>query len=161
MLPSFSTNCHFYIPFINADHEDFYEGRLFGETNSHVSAHLEDGVMTASIHVGDETYHIEVSEVFSLIDLSACFFLSPELVYLITFYFVQPSWRHLPHLGNESMIAYRASDIRYSWHQPQEGPEKLKPTCGYVKEGPGILQCFCCCFLIIFWQKLKSVLCFL
>lgn len=43
------------------DHEDFYEGRLFGEVNSHVSAHLEDGMMTASIHVGDETYHIEVS----------------------------------------------------------------------------------------------------
>ncbi|KAJ1521968.1 hypothetical protein ONE63_002298 [Megalurothrips usitatus] len=92
---------------VSINHEDFYEGRLFGETNSHVSAHLEDGMMTASIHVGDETYHIE------------------------------PSWRHLPHLGNESMIAYRASDIRYSWHQPHENSDTPKSTCGFVKEGPG------------------------
>ncbi|KAK3922858.1 ADAM 17-like protease [Frankliniella fusca] len=92
---------------VSINHEDFYEGRLFGETNSHVSAHLEDGIMTASIHVGDETYHIE------------------------------PSWRHLPHLGNESMIAYRASDIQYSWHKSDQVPNKSKPTCGYVKEGPG------------------------
>lgn len=59
-LLSFATN-HCIVSTL--DHEDFYEGRLFGETNSHVSAHLEDGMMTASIHVGDETYHIEVSQV--------------------------------------------------------------------------------------------------
>lgn len=42
------------------DHENFYEGRVFGEKKSDVSAHLEDGVMTATIHTPDDTYHIEV-----------------------------------------------------------------------------------------------------
>lgn len=42
------------------DHENFYEGRVFGEKMSDVSAHLEDGVMTATIHTPDDTYHIEV-----------------------------------------------------------------------------------------------------
>jgi len=43
-----------------ADHENFYDGRLFGEVSSEASVHLEDGVMTATIHAPDETYHIEV-----------------------------------------------------------------------------------------------------
>ena len=42
------------------DHENFYEGRMFGEKLSHASVHLEDGVMTATISLPDETYHIEV-----------------------------------------------------------------------------------------------------
>ncbi|XP_073993289.1 ADAM 17-like protease Tace isoform X2 [Rhodnius prolixus] len=83
------------------DHENFYEGRLFGERWSDASVHIEDGVMTAAIHLPDETYHIE------------------------------PSWRHLPHLGNESMVAYRESDVRLSWHGSKQSP------CAYVKEGPG------------------------
>ncbi|CAH1398982.1 unnamed protein product [Nezara viridula] len=81
------------------DHEDFYEGRMFGEKWSHASVHLDDGVMTATISLPDETYHIE------------------------------PSWRHLPELGNESMVAYRESDVRLSWHG-SNGP------CAYAKEGP-------------------------
>ncbi|PSN49544.1 ADAM 17-like protease [Blattella germanica] len=41
------------------DHENFYEGRLFGEVTSDASVHLEDGVMTATIRAPEETYHIE------------------------------------------------------------------------------------------------------
>ncbi|XP_064090415.1 ADAM 17-like protease isoform X1 [Macrobrachium nipponense] len=70
---------------IHVDHENFYEGRVFGEKLSEVSAHLEDGVMTATIHTIDDTYHIE------------------------------PSWRHIPDTTSESMIVYRGSDMKYSW----------------------------------------------
>jgi hypothetical protein len=45
------------------DHENFYDGRLFGEVSSEASVHLEDGVMTATIHAPEETYHIEVIKV--------------------------------------------------------------------------------------------------
>lgn len=87
---------------VHLDHENFYGGRVFGETESDASIHIEDGVLTGTIHLPDETYHIE------------------------------PSWRHLPHLDNRSMIAYKASDIKYSWDQT--GNVGVK-TCGYVKEG--------------------------
>ncbi|XP_069997817.1 ADAM 17-like protease isoform X2 [Penaeus vannamei] len=70
---------------IHVDHENFYEGRVFGEKTSDVSAHLEDGVMTATINTPDDTYHIE------------------------------PSWRHLPDSREDSMIVYRGSDVKYSW----------------------------------------------
>lgn len=43
------------------DRDSFYEGRVFGEDDSDVRAHLEDnGVMTATIRTRNETYHIEV-----------------------------------------------------------------------------------------------------
>lgn len=42
------------------DHEEFYDGRVFGEKESAASVHISDGVMTASIHTPEETYHIEV-----------------------------------------------------------------------------------------------------
>lgn len=89
------------------DHENFYDGRLFGEISSAASIHLEDGIMTATIHAPEETYHIE------------------------------PSWRHLPHLDNQSMIAYRDSDVHFSWNQGEgQGDTDTWPrTCGYVKEG--------------------------
>jgi hypothetical protein len=46
---------------INLDRDSFYEGRVFGEDDSDVRAHLEDnGVMTATIRTSNETYHIEV-----------------------------------------------------------------------------------------------------
>ena len=35
---------------------------MFGEKISDVSAHLEDGVMTATIHTPDDTFHVEVIE---------------------------------------------------------------------------------------------------
>lgn len=45
---------------ISSDHENFYDGRLFGEVSSDARVHLEDGVMTATIHTPEEMYHIEV-----------------------------------------------------------------------------------------------------
>lgn len=42
------------------DHENFYNGRVFGETNSHVNMHIDDGMLTGSIHLPDEIYHLEV-----------------------------------------------------------------------------------------------------
>lgn len=93
---------------IAVDHENFYDGRIFGETWSDASVHLEDGVMTATIQLPGETYHIE------------------------------PSWRHLPHLGNESMVAYRASDVQFSWDHDKDGNKKPHQPCAYVKEGSEI-----------------------
>lgn len=46
---------------IHLDHDNFYGGRVFGEVESDVSMHIEDGVLTGSIHLPDETYHIEVN----------------------------------------------------------------------------------------------------
>lgn len=42
------------------DRDNFYTGRVFGESASDVKLHLEDGVITGIIHTPDETYHIEV-----------------------------------------------------------------------------------------------------
>ncbi|VVD02395.1 unnamed protein product, partial [Leptidea sinapis] len=82
--------------------ENFYTGRVFGESLSDVKMHIDNGVITGIIHTPDETYHIE------------------------------PSWRHLPHSDDKTMITYRSSDIRYSW----SGSKADKPrVCGYVKEG--------------------------
>lgn len=91
---------------VHLDHENFYGGRVFGEFESDASVHLEDGVMTGTIHLPEETYHIE------------------------------PSWRHLPHLDNRSMITYKASDVKFSWDQSDLEPNQVGlRTCGYVKEG--------------------------
>jgi hypothetical protein len=38
----------------------FYQGRVFGETRSHVNAHIEDGLLTASIVTKEDSYHVEV-----------------------------------------------------------------------------------------------------
>lgn len=43
-----------------AEHDSFYNGRVFGELISSVRAHIEDGLMTLSINLPNETYHIEV-----------------------------------------------------------------------------------------------------
>ncbi|KAH9383721.1 hypothetical protein HPB48_025487 [Haemaphysalis longicornis] len=56
-----------------------------GELVSNVSAHIDEGVMTASIRIKDDVYVVE------------------------------PSWRHLPDDNNATMIVYRASDVKYSW----------------------------------------------
>ncbi|XP_076068053.1 ADAM 17-like protease [Oratosquilla oratoria] len=76
---------------INVDHENFFEGRVFGEKKSEVTAHLDDGVMTATIHTPDDTYHIE------------------------------PSWRHIPDTDDETMIVYRGSDVKHSWEGYHNG----------------------------------------
>ncbi|EDS26112.1 ADAM 17 [Culex quinquefasciatus] len=93
---------------VHLDHDNFLRGRVFGEVHSQVNAHLEDGILTASVFLPDETYHIE------------------------------PSWRHLDHLSDRHMIAYKASDIKFSWDQVDAvGGEMggVPKTCGYVKEG--------------------------
>ncbi|XP_018374594.1 PREDICTED: ADAM 17-like protease isoform X3 [Trachymyrmex cornetzi] len=72
---------------VHLDHDNFYHGRVFGEIESHAQMHIDDGIMTGSITILDETFHIE------------------------------PSWRHLSHLDNQTMITH--------------GTPK---TCGYVKE---------------------------
>lgn len=94
---------------IHLDHDSFFRGRVFGEISSHVSAHIDDGnVLTATIILPDETYHIE------------------------------PSWRHLPEASDKHMVAYKASDVKLSWenHEHGAGGEHFEPgKCGYVKEG--------------------------
>ncbi|XP_062559686.1 ADAM 17-like protease [Armigeres subalbatus] len=93
---------------VHLDHDNFFKGRVFGESESHVNAHLENGVLTASVVLPDETYHIE------------------------------PSWRHLDHLTDRHMIAYKASDIKFSWDDVAAvGGEMggVPKTCGYIKEG--------------------------
>lgn len=93
---------------VHLDHDSFFKGRVFGETNSHVNAQLENGILTASVMVPGETYHIE------------------------------PSWRHLDQLTDRHMIAYKASDIMFSWDDVDAvGGEMggVPKTCGYIKEG--------------------------
>lgn len=93
---------------IHIDHDSFFRGRVFGEITSHVSAHIDEGnILTATIILPDETYHIE------------------------------PSWRHLPDSTDQHMIVYKASDVNLSWEQKgKEGEEHFHPgKCGYVKEG--------------------------
>jgi len=43
-----------------SDENNFYKGRVFGEVNSHVNAHIEEGLLTASIVTKDDSYHVEV-----------------------------------------------------------------------------------------------------
>lgn len=52
------------------DHDNIYNGRVFGESQSSVRAHIEDGVMTASIVIPDETFHIEVILIMQLLFLN-------------------------------------------------------------------------------------------
>jgi len=86
---------------ISLDHDSFYSGRVFGELESSVRAHIEDGTMTMSIHLPEETYHIE------------------------------PSWRHLPEAKKDTMVAYKASDVKVHKNEAGASPK----TCGYIKEG--------------------------
>ena len=101
------------------DLESFYDGRVFGELKSRATVHMEDdGVLTAKIETPEETYHIE------------------------------PSWRHLDPEDNQSMIAYRESDVILSWNgasssgggsggnkKGEEEDFKHQPKmCDYIRE---------------------------
>ncbi|XP_065372329.1 ADAM 17-like protease isoform X2 [Calliphora vicina] len=89
---------------VHLDHDNFFAGRVFGEMESHVRAHIENGLMTMSINLPDETYHVE------------------------------PTWRHLPTAKENTMVAYRLSDVKIKHpHGNEKGGAPL--TCGYVKEG--------------------------
>lgn len=70
-------------------------------------------------------------------------------IYLFILYikFLQPSWRHLPHLSDRHMVVYKGSDINYSWET--NGVDGSHPkVCGYIKEGSGkyifIIKCDFC-----------------
>ncbi|XP_050317201.1 ADAM 17-like protease isoform X3 [Bactrocera neohumeralis] len=76
---------------VHLDHDSFFTGRVFGELESSVRAHIDDGLMTMSIHLPDETYHIE------------------------------PSWRHLPRSAEKTMVAYRVSDVKLNWNKHGNG----------------------------------------
>lgn len=97
---------------VHVDHDSFYTGRVFGESDSAVRAHVdEQGLLTATVAVPSwrETYHIE------------------------------PSWRHLeqPRHAKE-MIAYRLSDVELDKKKNEMGHShgEVNPvTCGFVKEG--------------------------
>ena len=80
---AYSVNGDGHEKIVHLDHDNFLKGRVFGEVESVVNAHFENGVMTASVQLPDETYHIE------------------------------PSWRHLPHLTDKHMIAYVSRIINY------------------------------------------------
>ena len=68
---------------IHIDRDNWYEGRVFGETGSHASVHMEDGMLMGSIHTKGEVYHVE------------------------------PAWRHLPEEDANSMIVYKDSNIDF------------------------------------------------
>ncbi|KAL5283968.1 ADAM17 family protein [Megaselia abdita] len=93
---------------VHMDHDNFFAGRIFGEIDSSVRAHIDDGLLTMSIHLPEETYHIE------------------------------PSWRLLPHISNQTMVVYKTSDVKLNWRD-HTGNDKntggAPMTCGYVKEG--------------------------
>ncbi|KAK4003561.1 LOW QUALITY PROTEIN: ADAM 17-like protease [Daphnia magna] len=91
----------------------FYQGRVFGETRSHVNAHIENGLLTASIVTKEDSFHVE------------------------------PSWRHLPEPNQESMIVYRGSDVIFDNEPPKwnfwmsnsaEKNHSFARTCASVQE---------------------------
>jgi disintegrin and metalloproteinase domain-containing protein 17 len=90
--------------YVPIDHESFYDGRVFGETQSRAQVHMEDGVITANIETKEDIYHIE------------------------------PSWRHLPDTDDQTMIAYRESDIKFSWTEPDENNVIPPKVCDFVRE---------------------------
>ncbi len=92
---------------VHLNHDAFFRGRVFGESVSHVSAHIDDDILiTATIQLQDETYHIE------------------------------PSWRHIPESSKKNMVAYKASDVKLSWDHDHSEENHFTPgKCGYVKEG--------------------------
>jgi disintegrin and metalloproteinase domain-containing protein 17 len=65
---------------------------------------MEDGVITANIETKEDIYHIE------------------------------PSWRHLPDTDDQTMIAYKESDIKFSWTEPDENNVIPPKVCDFVRE---------------------------
>lgn len=90
--------------FVPIDKESFYEGRVFGESKSRAQVHIEDGMITANIKTPEDVFHIE------------------------------PAWRHLTEMDKETMIAYKESDIKLSWTEPDENNFVPPKVCDYIKE---------------------------
>lgn len=98
-------------------------------------AHIEDKMITANIVLPDETYHIEVSH------MNAPSLAASDLNFFFQ-RFLQPSWRHLPHLSDRHMVVYKQSDVKLSWEANSTNEESAFPKmCGYVKEGAGETLC--------------------
>lgn len=94
---------------VGVERENFFKGHVFGEIESEVGLHVDDGVMMGSIYLGDEIYHVE------------------------------PSWRHLSGFDNRTMIFYRESDVKLSWDQSDLDSNELGvKTCGFVEENGDI-----------------------
>nr|UST29447.1 ADAM 17-like protease [Haliclona caerulea] len=87
---------------ISIDKLSFYKGYVEGESDSHVSVHLEDGLMTAMIATSNETYVVE------------------------------PSWRHISNSSKHQMISYRHSDIKFNltFDKPSKDGQKKYSFCG-------------------------------
>ncbi|KAK3096239.1 hypothetical protein FSP39_024834, partial [Pinctada imbricata] len=93
---------------IQLDLSQFFSGRLKDEERSKVDVHWEEGLMIASIVTEDDMY------------------------------FVEPSWRHTLDIDNQSMIAYRKSDLK--WH-PTLYTEGTKGSfCGVNNSGTAIKE---------------------
>ncbi|XP_045483006.1 ADAM 17-like protease [Harmonia axyridis] len=74
---------------IHIDKEEFYTGRVFGEKSSNVSLHIDNGMLTGTIELEKDTYHFE------------------------------PAWRHLSGKDNETIMAYKQSDVKLDWDKDE------------------------------------------
>jgi disintegrin and metalloproteinase domain-containing protein 17 len=92
---------------IHVDHESFFRGRVFGEVTSHVSAHIDNSnLITATIILPDETYHIE------------------------------PSWRHFTDKNKHLLAYRASDVKLSWENLNHDDDEHVTPgKCGYVKEG--------------------------
>jgi len=104
------------------------QGGLSEQYSAHRMEHMLVTLQVSVVRIGNYIY---------------CARLCQRLTYCLKFLYLKPSWRHLPHLDNQSMIAYRESDIHFSWnHGEGRGDTDTWPrTCGYVKEGEDKCEC--------------------
>lgn len=79
---------------IAVDKDSFYKGFDEGDPLSHVRAHVDDGVLSASIDTKEDTYVIE------------------------------PAWRHVEKSTKQEMIAYRHSDVKSNITHSHADPKK-------------------------------------
>lgn len=54
---------------IHVDHNDFYDGRVFGESSSSATIHLEDGIITGNDTMNTITYFKCLCHVFVKVDV--------------------------------------------------------------------------------------------
>ena len=76
--------------YVSYVHLELRSNILTSTSHTKTSIPFQDGVLTAKIETPEDIYHIE------------------------------PSWRHLDTNDTQEMIAYRESDVMFSWEQPDE-----------------------------------------
>lgn len=87
---------------VAVDKESFFKGYDEGDSLSHVKAHIDHGVLTASIAVKEDTYIIE------------------------------PAWRHIHESSKQHMISYRHSDVKSNiTHSHGDPQNKRYSFCGH------------------------------